>query len=313
MVVNPDISILGTIVFDIFIPDLEKIPSRGTAVEIKKINYTIGGCASNPAILLTKLGIKVSLVGIIGRDAGGEFIKEFLEANGINTSSIKISEKNPTSTSILFIDKYGERRYLHLKGATSDLKIDSTDFEYIYKSKILHIGGANLLPSIDGKPMAQILKKAKSKKIITSVDLAWDVDNLWMEKLKYSIPYIDILMGNQDEIKALTGKKNLKSASKMLHDLGIKIVVIKLGNKGSFVSKDFDQFEVPPFKVKSVDATGAGDAFAGGFLFGILSGKNLYECAKLGNYFGAIVTTEIGSTTALFKHKHFNIQKILET
>ncbi len=308
-----DITILGTIVFDIFVPNFEKIPIKGQAIEIDEINYSIGGCGANPAILLSKLGVNVSLIGAIGFDFWASFILTVLKAYNVDTSLIKLSLNYPSAVSILFLDKNGERSYIHRTGASNELDIQHKQLRQIYKSKIFHIGGANLLPSMDGKPMAQVLKKVKSKKVITSVDLAWDVDNLWMEKLKYSLPYIDILMGNEEEIKALTESKNLKLSAKVLHEAGINTVVVKRGKKGSFVSSNSEQFDVPSFKVETKDTTGAGDAFAGGFLYGVLKGMNLYECTKIGNYFGALVTTAIGSTSALLNYDASNIQQILKT
>jgi len=313
MAFKPDITILGTIVFDIFVLNFEKFPSRGQAVKTDEIIYSIGGCGANPAILLSKLGVNVSLIGSVGFDFWASFILSVFKAYNVDTSFIKLSLNYPSAVSILFLNKSGERSYIHRTGASNELDIQHKELRQIYKSKIFHIGGANLLPSIDGKPMAQILKKVKSKKVITSVDLAWDVDGLWMEKLKYSLPYIDILMGNEDEIKTLTKSNNIKSSVKILHNAGVKTVVVKRGKKGSFVSQNFDQFDVPPFKVKVKDTTGAGDAFVGGFLYGFLNGMNIYECARIGNYFGALVTTNIGAITALLDYEEFDIQQILES
>lgn len=118
-------------------------------------------------------------------------------------------------------------------------------------------------------------------------------------------------MGNRDEIKALTNTKSLEKGIQKLHQLGIKIIVVKLAEEGSIVSKDFSIELVPPFKVKAKDSTGAGDAFAGGFLFGILTGKSLYESALIGNYFGAVATQEFGSTSSIMKMKTINLNKII--
>lgn len=303
----PDVAILGTIVFDIFIPDVKKYPRLGQAIEVKSFPIFTGGCGSNTAIVLSKLGVNVSLIGSAGDDLFGKYVIDYLKENNVNTDLVKISRVENTSTSILFINERNERSYFHSTGANKDIKIGKKEFDVIKKSKIFHIGGVNLLPSIDGKPMAEILKNAKSSNVITSIDLAWDTKNRWMKNLKYSIPYIDILMGNQDEIKTLTNEKNLPKAIRKLHQSGIKVIAVKLGEKGSLVSKDFCIEEVPPFKIKSKDATGAGDAFAGGFLYGIISGRNLYDSARFGNYCGAIVTQEFGSTAALRKINSINL------
>lgn len=313
MFVNPDITIAGTIVFDIFISDFRNFPSKGQAIEIEKFPYFTGGCGANPSILLSKLGASVSLIGAVGNDLFGNFILDYLKQNKVDTSLIKISSKIPTSASLLFLNEKKERSYFHSVGASREIAIGQKELQLINRSKIFHIGGVNLLPSLDGKPMAQILKKVKSKNITTSIDLAWDVKNKWMENLKYSLLFIDILMGNEDEIKALSKSNKLNTTIEFLHKTGVKIIVVKLGKKGSLISKDFLQTFIPPFDVEVKDSTGAGDAFAGGFLFGLLSGLSLYDSARLGNYFGALVTTEVGSTTALTKFNSFKINKILKS
>lgn len=313
MIVNPDIVIAGTIVFDIFVSNYKKLPSKGQAVELEKFLYFTGGCGANPSIILSKLGVKVSLIGALGDDLFGNYVLRYLNQNNVDTSLVKVSSKLPTSTSILLINQKKERSYFHSTGASKEISIGLREFNIIKQSKIFHIGGVNLLPSLDGAPMAQVLEKVKSKNIITSIDLAWDVKNRWMKNLKASLPFIDILMGNEVEIKALTQSTKLNLSLKILHEAEVKIVVVKSGSKGSIVSKDFMQLVIPPFKVKPEDTTGAGDAFAAGFLYGILQGYNLYDSAKLGNYFGALVTTEIGSTSAVQKFKSFDVNKIIKS
>lgn len=308
MSIHPDVTIIGTIVFDIFIPDVTKIPSKGQAINIDHFPYFTGGCGSNTAVVLARCGVKASLIGSIGDDLFGDYVINYLKQNGVDTSRISRSKNFQTSTSILLISKKGERSYFHSPGSNKEIKINQFDLRTISNSKILHIGGANLLPSIDGKPMAKLLKFAKDQKVTTSVDLAWDTENLWLEKLKYSLPYIDILMGNRDELLNITKQKNNNDALKFLHNCGVKIVACKLGSKGSIISKDLMKIKVPSFKVKSIDSTGAGDAFAGGLLSGLLTGKNLYDCGRIGNYFGSLATTEFGSTSAFINQKCFDFE-----
>ncbi len=311
MTSNHEVTILGTIVFDIFIPSIKKYPESGKAVEVNSFPIFTGGCGANTSIVLSKLGINVSLIGAVGNDLFGKYIINYLSDRKISTELIKISHRENTSTSVLLINKKNERSYFHSVGASKEIKIGKRELKTILNSKIFHIGGVNLLPSFDGKPMAEVLKKAKEKNVVTSIDLAWDTKNRWMKNLKYSLPYIDILMGNEKEVKALTAVKYLEKGIKKLHQLGINIVVVKLGEKGSLVSKEYSLQNVQPFKVKSVDTTGAGDAFAGGFLYGLLKGKSIYESALIGNYIGAVVTQEFGSTSSLQKISLVDINKII--
>lgn len=293
-----DISILGTIVFDIFVTNHVNYPRLGEAVSIDRFHYLTGGCGANSAIVLRKMGINVSLIGAVGDDFAGDFILNYLKQNFVDIKLIKKSNKFPTSSSILLINKSGERSYFHSVGASKEISITEKEIKEITKSKIFHIGGVNLLPSLGGNKIAALLKKVKSYNVITSVDLAWDVEGKWMERIETALPFIDILMGNKKEIQALTGSKGISCAVKKLHQKGCKIVVIKAGESGSFVSKEDFLIKVDGTKVKVKDSTGAGDAFAAGLLYGILNGFSLVDSAKIANSLGAIAVTEIGSTSA---------------
>ncbi|MBM4175368.1 MAG: carbohydrate kinase family protein [Ignavibacteria bacterium] len=305
-----DIIVLGTIVFDIFVPEVSAFPKKGSAVAMSDFPTSIGGCGVNSAIVLSQLGAKVSLIGSSGKDIFGKYILEELSKCNVDSSMLNVDEKFPTSTSILFIDKKGERSYLHSSGANKKIIINDDVLAGISSAKIFHIGGALLIPGFDGKLMSNTLKWAKKNKTLTSVDLGWDTSNKWMKKLNSSLPSIDILMLNDAELKALTKKRNLETAVNFLHTLGPKVIVIKLGKKGAFVSKDLLKVHVPAINVKAIDSTAAGDSFAAGFLFSILKGGNLIDSVKLGNTLGALAVQKYGSlSTGVIFSKVLNFAK----
>lgn len=294
---KPDIVVLGTIVFDLFVKGVSSFPKKGRAIPIEKFPYSIGGCGANSAIVLSQLGAKVSLIGSIGKDHFGDYVKEKLVESNLSLELISTKEKLPTSISILFISENGERSYLHNSGTNEKINLTDKALSHISSAKIFHIGGAMLIPGFDGKPMTKSLKHAKKNGTLTSVDLGWDTSNSWMKKLKPSLPFIDILMMNEAELKALTKKRKLESAVNYLHDKGPKVIVIKLGEKGAFISKDVLKVHIPGIEVKTVDSTAAGDSFAAGFLFSLVNGGNLIDSVKLGNTLGALTVQKFGSLT----------------
>jgi len=294
---KPDIVVLGTIVFDIFVKGVSSFPKKGRAIPIEKFPYSIGGCGANSALVLSQLGAKVSLIGSIGDDHFGNYIKKKLSECNIRLELLSTKEKLPTSLSILFISKKGERSYLHSSGANEKINLSDKALFQISSAKIFHIGGAMLFPGFDGKPLAKSLKYAKKNRTLTSVDLGWDTSNQWLKKLELSLPYIDILMMNEAELKALTKKRKLESAVNYLHDKGPKVIIIKLGERGAFISKDILKVHVPAIKTKVIDTTAAGDSFAAGFLFSLINGGNLIDSVKLGNTLGALTVQKFGSLT----------------
>ncbi len=294
-----DVTVLGTIVLDIFVKGVNSFPPKGQAVSIDNFPMSVGGCGANTSIALTKLGAKVSLIGNIGDDFFGKFICDSLKKENLTCNLISTLKNKSTSLSILFLNKSGERSYFHSSGANEEINLSARSLKRIFSSKIFHIGGAMLLPGFDGKPMAKILRQVKKNNVVTSVDLGWDISNKWMEKLKYSLKYIDILFANELEIKALTQKKAIESAVNFLHKRGPKIILIKLGSKGAFLSKGLLQFYIPAIKAKAIDTTGAGDNFVGGFLFGLLNSWSLIDCVKLGNTLGALTVRSFGAQAGL--------------
>jgi sugar/nucleoside kinase (ribokinase family) len=294
---KPNIVVLGTIVFDIFVKGIFSFPKMGSAISVEKFPYSIGGCGANSAMVLSQLGTKVSLIGSIGNDIFATFIKKKLSKCNIESSLLSIEEKLPTSLSILFINEKGERSYLHFSGANEKITLTDKALLQISSAKIFHIGGAMLFPGFDGRPMAAALKFAQQNNTLTSVDLGWDTSNSWMKKLKPSLQFIDILMMNDAELKALTNKRTLESSINYLHVMGPKVIVIKLGSKGAFISKDILKVHIPAIKVKVVDSTAAGDSFAAGFLFSLINGGNLIDSVKFGNTLGALTVKNFGSLT----------------
>jgi ribokinase len=108
-----------------------------------------------------------------------------------------------------------------------------------------------------------------------------------------------VFMPNSRELALLTGIEDyVKGVEKML-ELGIKIVAVKLGGKGCYVTDGRESHHVEAFKVQIVDTTGAGDAFCAGFLYGLLNGKSLKECAKLGNFVASRCIMKMGARTGL--------------
>jgi ribokinase len=105
-----------------------------------------------------------------------------------------------------------------------------------------------------------------------------------MEPLYEIIPKVDIFLPNIDEARKILGDDSLspESAARILLDMGVKVVVLKMGKEGCYVADSTFAGFVPSFKVKVVDTTGAGDTFMAGFLSAYLQGKGLHECAMIG-------------------------------
>jgi sugar/nucleoside kinase (ribokinase family) len=200
---------------------------------------------------------------------------------------------------MVIVSDTGERSFLHYIGANADLRLDDFELKCFTDAKILHIGGALVLPSLDGEPMADLLRQAKTLGFTTSVDTAWDATGRWMSVLAPSLPYTDLFFPSIDEARQLTGEQKPERVADALLGRGVGIVALKMGEKGCFVANGKEAHHVPAVTVQAVDTTGAGDCFAAGFLVGTLRGWSLHGVARFANASGAACVTSVGASTGV--------------
>ena len=205
-----------------------------------------------------------------------------------------------TSFTFVAVASDGERTFYHYIGANGELCEEDLDWEIIKRAKILHIAGALVLPRLDGAPMANVLQKAKTLEITTSLDTAYDATGKWMETLEPCLPYVDMFMPSIVEAQHLTGLSEYREIAQFFRsNYGIHTIVIKMGENGSYASTPDAEYLAPAYPVDAVDATGAGDAYAAGFLAGTLMGWDLKATAELASATGAACVTAMGTTAGI--------------
>ncbi|MBI2447050.1 MAG: sugar kinase [Candidatus Omnitrophica bacterium] len=294
---------LGIFVADVLAKPITKMPKRGRLELIDRVELHTGGCANNTGIGLARLGISTGAMGKVGKDGFGDFILQKLRSEGVDTRGMKRDEKENTSFTFVMIAPDGERSFFHYIGTNARLSLDDIDLDIVKKVKVLHVAGSNLMPGFDGPPTARLLKKAKDFGVTTSLDTAWNSTIDWFKTMKPSLPFIDIFLPSIEEAKMITGKKEPEDIAGFLLSHGVKIVGLKMGTKGAYIATNNERHFIPTFKVKAVDATGAGDAFVAGFLTGIVKGWNVQRCGLLGSAVGACCVQAIGCTQGI---KSFN-------
>jgi ribokinase len=107
------------------------------------------------------------------------------------------------------------------------------------------------------------------------------------------------LMPNAVELELLTGEADYCKGADLMIEVGVKIVAVKLGSKGCYVTDGRERLRIEPFKVKVVDTTGAGDAFCAGFLYGLIKNKSLSECGRLANFVASRCVMQMGARAGL--------------
>ncbi len=294
-----DVLSLGIFVVDVLGRTINQFPDKGKLILFDELETHAGGCANNTAIALARLGISVGAMGNIGRDDFGNLVLRTLQENGVDTTGMSRDAHVNTSFTFVAIASDGERSFCHYIGANAELSEDNLAWDIIKNTKILHIGGALVMPNFDGQPMANVLRKSKAHGITTSLDTAWDATGKWLEILEPCLSYVDIFLPSLAEAQHLTGKTEPSNIAASLLRYGIHTVAIKIGEQGSYVRTADEEIFVPAYNVNVIDATGAGDAYVAGFLAGTVMGWELNATAELASATGAACVTAIGTTAGI--------------
>ena len=287
---------LGILVADVVGRPLRAVPEPGRLVLVDDIALHTGGCALNTATGLARLGLPVDVMGKIGADPFGDFLLAEMATRGIGTGGVQRDPGAGTSATLVMVEPDGERRFVHYLGANAQLTLDDVDRDLVRNAAILHVAGALVLPGLDGEPMATLLAEARAAGVITFLDTVWDDTGRWQTLLEPCLPHVDYFVPNLAEAQALTGRQRPREVAQVLLDQGVGTVALKMGADGCLVATAGRELHLPAFHVTAVDATGAGDAFAAGFIAGVALGWELEETARLANALGALCVMGPGAT-----------------
>ncbi|HEY3322238.1 MAG TPA: carbohydrate kinase family protein [Planctomycetota bacterium] len=299
---SPEIVCIANIVVDAVGVYVDKIPDEGSMTLFDRVELHLGGCASNQALALAKMGLNVGLVAKVGSDGLGEFAAAELERNGVDARGLKRSKTDSTSFSFIMVPQNGNRRILHTLAANSTFGPEDIDLEPLRRAKWASFGGLAIMPSLEGKNLAGVLKKLKHFGVSTAADTAVNdryTAKDWSRMLEPCYKYLDVFFPSEEEARAITGEREPQRICEVLRERGVKIAGVKLGAKGSAVLSDDGYFYVPSYKVKCVDTLGAGDCFMAGFLAGMLRGSSPFASAWLGNAVAAHCVQAVGATTGI--------------
>lgn len=266
---------------------------------VDAITMVPGGDAMNEAIVLSKLGNKVGLIGKIGKDEFGNMLMKQAKGSRVDISNVKVDENANTSVCVVLIDEDGKRNFLSYRGANNLLSVKDIDLSVIPKTRILNIGSMFALPMLDNGGAEIILREAGKNRVITAADLKYDSFRIGFEGIKGTLPYIDYLMPSYDEAEYLTKEKEPAKMADILQQAGARTVVIKLGKEGCYIQSPTEKLRLYPYNVEVFDTTGAGDNFVAGFLTGVNKGWSLEKCGMFANAVASISVQNIGATTAV--------------
>lgn len=292
------ITVIGDLLYDHFIW-AERLPRLGETVTGFKTGFYAGGKGGNQAVQAARLGAEVYMIGKVGKDDRGRFLIDSAKKEGIHTDYIFEDPNEDTGTCTVDIDRQGNNMIIVAPLANEKITVQD-----VQRAKGL-IESSDILLSqlqVNEEAITQALKIAKAAGVTTVLNPAPARE---MPAEYYTLA--DYLTPNETEAEFFTGcyqsevpiDQWKQQVAEAFRSKGAKNLIVTLGAAGCLYSGTEGTFEVPPYQVKAVDTTAAGDAFNAAFCVGLASGKTVSEALRQANAAGALTASAYGSLPSM--------------
>lgn len=290
-----DYTSMGFFTFDCLGWPFTEVPPGGGTVFIDELTLAVSGAGGTAAIAAAKMGLKTLAVAGVGDDLMGDWVLQRLKQFGVDTWGVQRKPGWKTSSSIVTTRADGSRPALHMKGATANFYVDDAMIPRVVDTKVFHAGGVGLMDAMDKGQSAVVMKAAKEKGAITTVDVfAGSPKDL--PAIAAVLPYTDYFIPSIEEAQALTGLSDHDEAARFFLDQGVKCCVFTLGSEGAYYRHaDGTKIRMPAFDIKVKCTCGCGDAFDAGFAVGLVKGMNPEETVRFAQAASALNATGLGS------------------
>ncbi|WP_010677124.1 ribokinase [Bacillus timonensis] len=287
----PKIVVVGSINMDLVV-ETDKFPSVGETLRGNSFKQRPGGKGANQAVAAARLGASVTLIGALGDDSIGENLKHNLFKEKINIDNIK-TIKNTTSGIALITLTEEDNNIIVIPGANNECLLDIPNHEQIIKDADVVL--VQLEVPLETVKLTIDLAYKNNIPVVLNPAPAMKLPIELLRKVTYLVP-------NESEMQFLCGKSfTQEEGIDSLLDLGVSNVILTRGRKGVLYSNNKEKkiYQKDSYKVKSVDTTGAGDAFNGGLAVAIAEKRSLHEAISFAAIVGALAVTSIGSLDAM--------------
>ena len=259
-------------------------PPANAKVEVLTLDNQPGGQVATTIVAATRLGAKTRYLGKFGDDAGGRAVRGALVREGIDLSESKVIPGVSNQSAFIVVDKKNKTRtvfgYVDPRLA---LGFDDFTHEAVGSGRILFLGGRHPDVMI---PFARAGKEAGCVVAVDADRVSHDTSEL--------ISYCQIVICPEGFPSQLTGEKSIEQSLRMIADRGPSLVCCTVGENGAIAYANGKIYESVAFPVDVRDTTGAGDAFQGAFLVGLLENKSMEEILRFANAVGAIKCKSLG-------------------
>lgn len=260
--------------------------------KISFLSHTLapGGQAATAMVTLARLGMRARYIGKVGADDMGRFQINSILSEGVEASGVMIVEGAESQTAFIIVDEAsGERTVLWNRDERLNIREDEVDRAMVTAARALHLDGYNVAASIAA---ARYAREA-------GVPTVLDIDQVY-PGIEALLPLIDFLISSSSFPERMTGETDLSSALKKLSEqTGSMFVAATMGEEGVLAYFQDQYIRSPAFKIECHDTTGAGDAFHGGFIYGLLAGFSVEQTLEFANAVAALKCRAVGARTSL--------------
>jgi len=291
------ILVFGNVTLDVICKTVDDVP-RYDSIAFQDAAVTPGGCASNVATGLARLGEKPLLVACMGDDQTADILVDAWEKQGVDARYVKRIPGKDTGVSVGLVDSDFQPRFIHTSGANAELKGETLNLDIFKEQRIdfMHIAGYFVLPGLLKSGFADTLARVQEAGVFISLDVVRSPTMKTPESLWNILPNLDLFMCNLQEAEIMTGVSDPAGAVSVFQEKGARSVIIKLGAEGCWLADADRAMHIPGIEIKQVvDTTGAGDAFAAGLVSALRQGKDIEEACRFGAKQGAFTTGFLGA------------------
>jgi 5-dehydro-2-deoxygluconokinase len=264
----------------------------------------VGGFAGNVCTGLARLNVGTAIVSKVGNDGHGEFIRDFLSLEGVDVGWLGIDRT--LNTPIVFCEIWPPDRFplLFYRTPTApdwELTSDDFDLEAVAAAPILLVSGTGLARD-KSRAAHMVALERHQHTAVFDLDYRpafWAGASAFQTAVQAALPHADIVVGNEDEVRAATGVEDPRKGIVALRALGPRVLILKRGSEGAALFEDDRVIEVPPVRMEVVNGLGAGDAFLASVTHGLLRGIDLETAVRRANWAGAYVASQVPCSEAM--------------
>ncbi|KAJ4775751.1 pfkB-like carbohydrate kinase family protein [Rhynchospora pubera] len=293
-----------------FVPDVAGVSLAESTGFLK----APGGAPANVAVAVTKLGGHSAFVGKFGDDEFGHMLADILRKNNVNDEGVLFDQHARTALAFVTLKANGEREFMFYRNPSADMLLTEAELnlDLIRRAKIFHYGSISLISEPCRSAHMAAMKAAKDAGILCSYDPnvrlpLWPSEDAARDGIMSIWKEADFIKVSDDEVAFLTQKdpQDEENVLSLWYE-GLKLLIVTDGEKGCrYFTKNF-KGRVSGFSVKTIDTTGAGDAFVGALLVSIAKDTTIFEneerlrkALTFSNACGALCTTQKGAIPAL--------------